>query len=530
LKTKFVYEYFDVEYRPGHDTEANKDFRYLKSVDIAPKSSVHFAHPPMRAIDEVNDYLNNDIDGENSRTPDNPTSASRPNYYPADRSSYHQTMPTLQISSGDPENNSTRKYSVVQATSIEGNSFIPDGFPSRTNDQLNSNRKDEIIIIPMRRLSTIPTNTVKISPAHNTQRLVPFRFPWFAKFMHWLLVRIFKVKPIEIHNADNQQEISKLASGSGTQSDIFRENLYGSSYIASLEEELNASTSEKTNTDTPSQLSFDISSLPGPSTNPNVRRASSINVATLQRSHLKNEFHSSEESTSAGSAMSCRTTDNPSKLKRMFGRRLSTKWNKFSSGKNMEELLNRDIELNQMPVASDAPSTSNSPDNDTGTDQPDTDTESTDLGLSVYPKELSPRPLSQYTSPPSIFRPTQKRESIDDTVYAETKQKRVSGGSSIIDAGESLNLSELFYGTTLVHSNIDDLADHSSTPSTPISRPCSVDPSQPMDMHDERSGLYKFGSTTVHNISNWQVDDDDERITKITESWDIFEQLKDQNP
>lgn len=606
IKTKYVYDYFDVEYQPGNSTDINSGVQNLKSVEIAPlfRGSINYIPPPTIAkLEETSNQetpANETVDitekpitiskSATSRLPNDNSQTTTANPSAYNTLNSQPVMPTMQIQSQDAIVNtsvSKRRYSVVKALSTNGNIFSFDETAETSN---NNNRhgqtlpsfykKDKASIIPMRRLSSIPTETMDISfnfhtkTSRNTQKLIPFKFPMFAKFMHWVLIHIFRVKPVEVReDADFQQEpidsfrnFTEENSGPSTNSpdgqpDVSRENLKRSSYFDSSDD-LNAKRKLELST-----LKYDHSSqanLESRSINESrmkalpvipLRRASSINVATLQRQRFKNRIDlsnssSAEESISENSSRSVATSaygKPPRILTRMLGRRLSTNWNKFTKGKqnidassitselaHLRKIENLDTPVNQ--VVRDPPSESSSKQSklkDPCPENTNIELDSVDLGLCNYAVELSPRPLSQYTIPSSIRRLNDKRQSMDayscSSKIFTTKRDSCESINSF-SKDQSLNLNELFYGTTLVHTgmeNLDHLVNQSSNrPSSNPAPDIRIPPTR--KVVNEQTGFI-WGSTTVHNISNWgEGDDDEEKITKITESWDIEKQILEQ--
>lgn len=174
--------------------------------------------------------------------------------------------------------------------------------------------------------------------------------------------------------------------------------------------------------------------------------------------------------------------------------------------------------------------------------------------LSYYPKELSPRPRSQYKKPPTISKSLiqERRASVllasssNQGVSTATanrlnkrKQQQQSRRSSIISDNEhSLYLNELFYGVTPAYQHVVDLEDlslkHDSMQSE-LSRfesdKKSPDIKRISDLSMDQQEGFAQGYTSIEFISNWQesnINDDSYRIMGISEPWDLRQQLKQQ--
>lgn len=583
LKTKYVYEYFHVQYYPRNDVTINNNPSCLKSVEVVPilrddrdfTSSQTELSQRAQLPNETNET--EEISAETlHQVADSSHIISA---YSLGYSEHYLNfeLPGLYNQPQQVAENyrvSNRRYSVVKVTMVDQTSVFPNEGPNeeefkekRSQNTIFSrfSKIDKGTAIPMRRLSSIPSNSTSKSfevhqrSIHSTTKLIPFENPVFARFMHWVFTRIFMVSPVEFHDFENanntfhqeteagivrsanhnhqQISVEKLQQKSSTEESLVQRG-HETGNIAPLKRQL-------------SEIHLETDSLKmlASRTSMPVRRASSINVATLQRQRLKDELQLSNPSpvkTPSGQSsksVAVGALKNRSVLSRVLGRRLSSNVNKFSRGKTALNKAHLMSEISMTASATDTEQIQKVNDSPFETLLSDPNTKATkvethkepsvcvdmgelDLGLSVYPSELAPRPVSQYTIHSATKKANPKRESSHSGQRLTFDKNSVAPINSL-NQDHSFNPNELLYDTKRMHSgmgNLDNLAGQDSNCSTP-----KTEQMQSISMQDQCSG-FTYGSTTVHNISNWQTEsnNDEDRLIVITESWDIQEQLKQQ--
>ncbi|GAN07226.1 hypothetical protein MAM1_0153c06719 [Mucor ambiguus] len=493
------------------------------------------------------------------------------------------------------------------------------------------------------------------------ETLVPYKFPVMARMIHWVLVSLFRVKEAKAHGHDSDDDDSDDDSDFFAKSDrrqdgpsrAFRDYTDGSNpgspklmrrndsisfhpdvelkSVAPLSKippfytqqhdtgstsSINAGRLQAESSTTTRKRSLpDVlflrrqsatvrytKSLRERSESPEfpLRRVSSINVASLQRSPDNKKpvttasiqtspplgNSDSEQGTQSNSSSSKPSIGLSKMLNR--GRSMSFSWSRLTNTKGKYALSGSPLNLEQ-PLTNtdssssvgytshpDAPSVAataasgggiggptrslamgdvHHPDHTPMADM-DVDHHSIHVPaepeLSYYPKELSPRPRSQYKKPPGISKSSMqdRRESTDlvlpnsshvmsKATSRLSKRKQQNRGSSIIsDNEQSLYLNELFYGVTPTYQHVLGLEDvmpgHDSMQSE-LSRfesdKKSPDTKRISDLSMDQQEGFAQGYTSIEFILNWQesnVDDDSHRIVDISEPWDLQQQLKQQ--
>ncbi|KAL0140007.1 hypothetical protein V8B55DRAFT_1503343 [Mucor lusitanicus] len=310
-----------------------------------------------------------------------------------------------------------------------------------------------------------------------------------------------------------------------------------------------------------------------------LRRVSSINVATLQRNRVnKKPVKSASIQTSPPleSRDSAPSSNKPSiGLSKMLnrGRSMSFSWTRLTNAKGKYALpgspLNLEQPLSQTDSASN-PSGQNVPSSSDAASSGHTRSKTisdvvhpadhismmdmqvghhsinipAEPELSYYPKELSPRPRSQYKKPPTISKSLlQERRESAATVAAGmskaanrlSKRKQQNRRSSVIsDREQSFYLHELFYGYQQVL-DLEDLTLKHNSMQSELSRfesdKKSPDIKRISDLSMDQQEGFAQGHTSIEFISNWQesnINDDSHRIMGISEPWDLRQQLKQQ--
>ncbi|KAK4510490.1 uncharacterized protein ATC70_004920 [Mucor velutinosus] len=688
LKQRYVYDYFSIKYLPGKDPDVQAASQYPKILKIVPVTD-DIDRTPEYVQEVRNRYFSQDL--EVHRQEDDTVRIEGfmldpldhhtidPTQFHSRPPSHKPDVPTITIQTAhhtsDRETSpDERQYSVLNATSVNGNTYTP----NEEADVTDSKRRHSTTrgkTIPMHRVD----NTIDLGVNMNrkgqysnhqhrylkytekVETLVPYKFPFMARMIHWVLVNLFRVKEAKAHRHDwndddsndddfcvkssrHQDGPSRMFRDYTESSDpespkqvrrndsiIFspdfelkgvpplpkRPPLYTqqrdtgstSSMNASRSQAEGSSTTDMTRRRSMSDMLFPRSgsvtrytkSLKERSESPKfpLRRASSISVATLQRNRANKKpmkpesiqtlppLSNIDPEQSATSNSSSKPSTGLSKMLTR-GRSMSFSWSRLTNVKGKYALsgspLNLEKPLKATKYADSTCSATNQSRQDVSSvgdgggggagqtqsramgDAPhqdpipmvdmDVDHHSIDIPeepeLSCYPKELSPRPRSQYKKPRTISKSLmqERREStasvspnsshvMTKAANRLSKRKQQNRRSSIIsDKEQSLYLNELFYGATSAYQQIRDLEKvtlkHDSMQSE-LSRfesdKKSPDIKRISDLSMDQQEGFAQGHTSIEFISNWQesnINDDSNRIMDISEPWDLRQQLKQQ--
>lgn len=665
IKHRYVYDYFVIKYQPGTDSAVHADAQYPKILKI-----VHVTDKMDRTpeyVQQVQDrYFSPDfeITEENSAL-----HAERSMLGPLDHRTIDPTqfqsippthkpeIPTITIEilhhkSDWETSHNNGHYSVLNATSVNGNTYIPNEEIVDTSNDTECSSK----CIKSMKFQTIPMHRVDntfdvginmnrknqyshphryLKHTEKVETLVPYKYPRAARMIHWILVSIFRVKLIQDHHdSDDDYSDDDIVINPGTRqggpSGMFRDftdssdvgssklprrndsisfhpevelkgipplskisSLYTQRDIGSISfEDIDRSQPEGSTIirkrSMPEVLSRGSSSQYAKSVGEDklsvlpVRRASSINIATLQRNRVNKKPMDTPSTTSSPADKELQRTALPSKLTSSIGlskvlnrgRSMSFSWTRLTHAKGKNNMSGSPLNLEPLTAKStdSVSSVGENSNNAAFTEMNslgnarsrtigelsqadhssmtevdvDRNIDTPEPVLSFYPQELSPRPRSQYkkatlplnvvqTKQESAISSTAEPHSISKVANKLNKNKQQQRKSIISNNEQSLYLNELFYGIAPTFQNrvdLDDIKKRDSMQSE-LSRfesdKKSPDEKRISDLSmDEQEG-FSQGYTTIDFISNWQENNDESnRITGFSEPWDLRQQLKQQ--
>jgi hypothetical protein len=288
VKQKYVYNYYSVQFLPSNDTTIDLNAQYPILLKITPTSehydhtaefvkearNRYFGQSPGEAEESVRDLRSNtqspvSMTRFGLRSLDE-TDGSAPFQFNTASPIFKKELPTMRLNKihGRPVNSVSpppeKQYSIISVTSKNGNAFLPNESAidlkelPKYVDELEHQKlttaiclsgRKKIVTIPMRRVHESSVlekkanlkNTFKnpqlrgsVSfPKHNTtvEILVPFKWPVSAKVIHWILIKIFRVKTIDIRESD-EDNLSECQYGiqmkQGEPSRVFRDFTDGS--------------------------------------------------------------------------------------------------------------------------------------------------------------------------------------------------------------------------------------------------------------------------------------------------------------
>jgi hypothetical protein len=212
IKKKYMYDYFSVRYQPGFDPDGtpSKEYpRILKLVPLENGSSENY-----KSV--VRSSLINEEQGLNFI------------YHPSIELKQIHGIPTL-----DYNHINDKRYSIMTFTSKTGSVYLPNevyDFESLKKSKshfipmrLTHNRK-VIQVVPEKILGLDQPETSTSTHAKHTEMietLVVYDNPCFAKCIHWVLLNVFRVKPL--NENDENKKNGKTAQNSGRSKRIFRD-------------------------------------------------------------------------------------------------------------------------------------------------------------------------------------------------------------------------------------------------------------------------------------------------------------------
>ncbi|KAL9543230.1 hypothetical protein MBANPS3_008209 [Mucor bainieri] len=253
LKQRYVYDYFSIKYQPA-DPHVQAELHYPKILKVVPVTEDMGRTPEY--VQQVRDrYFSQELDTPpplpHSREQDNMTRLERslldprdhptidPTQFQARPPSHKPDVPTITIQTAHPPAAAAdweaspgggRRYSVLNATSVSGNTYTPNEEAADHHALVDPNKcrrrrrasatTTKAKTIPMHRIDTSIDVGVGMSRnAHHHQHqhrylkhtervetLVPYRFPIMARMLHWVLVKVFRVKPAKSHHHDSDDD------------------------------------------------------------------------------------------------------------------------------------------------------------------------------------------------------------------------------------------------------------------------------------------------------------------------------------
>ncbi|GAA5795399.1 hypothetical protein HPULCUR_000755 [Helicostylum pulchrum] len=591
LKKKYVFDYYSVKFQPGKDPTIQAKSQYPQLVSVVPLSG---AKTPDESYRVRSMYFSS---GQTS------TNAGEIFSNPLDMIHLHPHMshvpiqykpeiPTMEVHKArDQPHRSDRRYSVVSVTSVAGNVFLPNEILQPETNNFNCFQRSKISIIPMRRVSDVkkaPLDARRHRRAYSkntgtVEMLVPYKFPKTAKYLHWVLVYICRVKPIATDETEQEEPAAAnprvfydYTDTSHPGSPVQHEFVHPMQNIDTDEPSGSASPIPLSRTKTRrtgSDNSLNLEKL-GTTQDDNylrehpIRKVSSINVASLYRSKFKKK----NTTLLAGEGASSVTSSNNSrfasslKLSKILGRgrSMSFSWGRLTRP-SKKSGLSSPI---SSPVIAALPTTSKDIEmSKVGTGESSSSPVGKSVIMAPFSGELSPRPAVQYkkrirkrrhgTSVPSS---APIRQSRTLSQIARDRERRISAFAN--NENYLFSLSLLFDGVRNEYDIEDDqeeaypTADDILQPLTVTFTPTeearltsieqSLEPTvestsqEPEQVQRKRRSIepiqdahegFMEGSTTVDYISNWQEGSeagDTSRITVYSEPWDIEEQYKKQ--
>lgn len=207
LKKKYVFDYYSVKFQPGKDPTIQAKSQYPRLISVVPLSGTHTPDESYRvrsmyfstgqtSTNAGEIYINNPLEMSHLHP--------HLGHVPI---KYKPEIPTMEVHKAREEHNhSDRRYSVVSVTSVAGKVFLPNEILQHktTTNKFNCFQNSNISTIPMRRVCDVkktPLDARRHRRAYSknagtVEMLVPYKFPKTAKCLHWVLVSIFRVKPI----------------------------------------------------------------------------------------------------------------------------------------------------------------------------------------------------------------------------------------------------------------------------------------------------------------------------------------------
>lgn len=219
FKKKYVYDYYCVKYQPVSDPKVQDKSQYPRLVKVIPTDK-----PSSGISTHMRSMYSDDIPAESlfshGESFISPLDMSHLHPHMSRTPIYHKPeVPAMEVSKTRKESHhNDRRYSVLSVTTISGRVFLP-------NEAIHDNHmfdnmpcfslKSNVFTIPMRCVTNIKKNSTNAHRHHHAyskhsetvETLVPFKFPKTAKFIHWTLVSIFRVSPIERKDSDADEDL-----------------------------------------------------------------------------------------------------------------------------------------------------------------------------------------------------------------------------------------------------------------------------------------------------------------------------------
>ncbi|CEG82514.1 hypothetical protein RMATCC62417_16574 [Rhizopus microsporus] len=397
IKRRYVHDYYTVLFQPDPESDGD-DVDYPKIIRIAPvRGEGRGEHARISALIEdikkkLLDDVGSEVDVGGVFSTDDDESI---NMY-----AHISRVPSveLQTTKGQRTSSLEKLYDIVTVTSKNGRVYLPNNkFTDNASRSFKSfPQRSRAFIIPLLKLNKSDNGSsdhFNGTPGPSYQRnelgavesLRPFKHPLTARLLHWLLIHVFRVKPMvvnvppsttRISDAANRTKSAVISDASTSKPSENKDsttidrsrNLSAISSAASFAP-LSVASQDDLLTDnrfaTESEIDFqnDTARVSNASPDPSfrhvfngaselqekrkcLRRISSINIGSLQRSPeykddialqvLQNSTGPAEESTNSSSSPTVKFSTpmlNPSKLILSMGNRrpsASLIWNKFS--------------------------------------------------------------------------------------------------------------------------------------------------------------------------------------------------------
>ncbi|RCH90259.1 hypothetical protein CU098_000337, partial [Rhizopus stolonifer] len=386
LKHQYVYNYYCVRYC------STATQQLLATVKIASLSYDLNTTPEF--VKEAHHRFFSQDSQENSKVPETP-------------------LMKLQIVHGEPILDAPlheKRYSIISATTKDGNQFLPNQ-PVEDNRSLT---KIRFTSVPMRSMNdafilshskTVKHEDVFQHHGHTKQvesieTLEPFKYPFLAKLMHWLLVHVFRVKPLEKATSKDKSESVKR----NTQPNVFSDTInkpshfQGSPLTSFDKQEKSVSPPSLFLADfdlTPQQRSLSKSpaslrrttsvTADQPLVTHPLRRTSSVNMVSLHLQHTRLSSDPSLESPGL-----------PHKKIIHPGRSLSFSWSKISKQTSTTSSLFHTDHEDLVSKDSGSIQHDQSTLQDTMQEQYKSRESALNPPTEAFPVQLSPRPRSQH--------------------------------------------------------------------------------------------------------------------------------------
>ncbi|GAA5810968.1 hypothetical protein MFLAVUS_004397 [Mucor flavus] len=602
LKKKYVFDYYSVKFQPGKDPTIQAKSQYPRLISVVPLSGAHTPDESYRvrsmyfstgqtSTNEGEIFLNNPLEMSHLHP--------HLGHVPIQ---YKPEIPTMEVHKAREEHErSDRRYSVVSVTSVAGKVFLPNEILQHetTTNKLNCFQSSNISTIPMRRVSDVkktPLDTRRHRRAYSknagtVEMLVPFKFPKAAKCLHWVLVSIFRVKPIATDETEEEPAVNPrvfydYTDSSHPGSPVNPEFVHPAQVIDTDKPSgsappiaLSRTKTRKASSDNSLNLErSDATEDDGYLREYPIRKVSSINVASLYRSKFKKKNVTLLAPDVAGEGASSVASSGNSKFSSSLklskilgrGRSMSFSWSRLTRPTKKSALSS----AISSPVTTALPSTTDIKISKIGTTEETGESSSSPVGKSVilapFSGELSPRPAIRYrkrilkrrSTPVPISAPIRQPRTL-----SQIERDRARRISAFTDNDNFLfSLTVLFDGERNEY-DIEDDQDEAYPTADDILQPLTVtftpteevrlssieNPSEhtiepPMEsvsqepkrvkrprrsiepIQDAHEGFVE-GSTTVDYISNWPEGSEageDSRVTVYSEPWDIEEQYKKQ--
>ncbi|KAG1298717.1 hypothetical protein G6F62_001340 [Rhizopus arrhizus] len=325
IKRKYVYDYYTILFQPSPDSSYKDD--YPKLVKIV-NTQIHESRENIRHSVLVNDMkkkqlrdVGSEVDiGEFFR-------GAHAEKVDLEKNALLPPSVELQIIRGQHVG-SAKNYNIVSVTSKNGRSFVPSDNFINENDQpyVPCCQYSSVSVIPLKkayestrssrsdRSNNFPNASLQAKNDSATERLTPFKYPRLARFMHWMLISVVRIKPVkptstsslnstkEDTQANDNKGDDRIAGVSNNHSDLSSEIkqrpcLTKESSLNYISENQFSPTDITPAATDPSSDFIDSATrelsekaCEDKSSDRSSRRASSINIAILQRSrHYKEE-------------------------------------------------------------------------------------------------------------------------------------------------------------------------------------------------------------------------------------------------
>lgn len=564
INKKYVYDYYCLKYQPSTNTKVPDKSQYPRLVKVV---SIDKSPPSLfRMRSMYSDNLPAESVFSHSESFISPLDMSEFHPHMSHIPTYHKPgMPTMEVYR-EESNKHDRRYSVVSVTTMNGKIILPNEVMTDHSTTDNSTClcfKPKVSTIPMRRVNNTLKNSAGLRPhpqsySKNTEiveTLAPYNHPKTAKCIHWILVSIFKVSPIERRKSDEDatqlfQRPSRVlrdytdcsnpdtpepppsppvhTTGQGLDLELIEMSMHPLKQFhrAGSEGSLHLEGSGSKS----AHVQSSIKEFP-------IRKVSSINLATLFRRKFKKGFldTTKQETMDSSDGTSPSTVSSgKSKLAKILsrGRSMSFNWNRLTQISKKSALSSSPSGPTSMTEMQDLSSDESVQSN---TEEISVAGPCHPIASDPFPVQLSPRPTSRQRKKP--------QDPQDKSTFTQVPMKAPASDNPLLSLSHLFDGRNNFFDEGAFHGTADDILQPvtftptednsvSKKSTSSASGPNTKDPSpkKPSSILslDEREGFIE-GITTIEHIANWQdsgVTENTTRLNIYSEPWDIETQFK----